>query len=78
MIIIRGISKAIGVVIMLLAFLQWITFDYPDVNPFWPGAIFAPGTLSQILNWLVVCVIGAIGWGFFTYGKGSSEEKNEN
>lgn len=67
--LLRGIAKAIGIVFMFLAFLQWVTFDYPDVNPFWPGAIFAPGMASQILNWGVVCILAVVGWGFFTLGK---------
>ena len=67
--LLKLLSKIVGCVFMLLAFLQWITFDYPDVNPFWPGAIFAPGMLSQVLNWLVVSVLSCVGWGFFTLGK---------
>jgi len=53
---------------MSAAFLQWLTFDYPDINPFWPGAIFVPGVLSQVLNWLIICILAAVGWGFFTLG----------
>lgn len=67
------LSKALGVLLMALAFLQWITFSYPAVNPLWPGAIFAPGMLSQVLNWLLVCVLGAIGWGLFSFGRASNE-----
>ena len=61
-------SKVAGVLLMAVAFLQWITFSYPDVNPFWPGAIFVPGMLSQVLNWVVVAVLGTAGWGLFTFG----------
>jgi len=64
--ILRFVSRAIGVVLIAAAFIQWITFDYPDINPFWPGAIFVPGMLSQVLNWLIVCILATIGWGFFT------------
>ena len=45
-------AKVLGIAPMVIAILQWITFDYPDVNPFWPGAMFAPGIASQVLNWL--------------------------
>ncbi|OZG71772.1 hypothetical protein BTA51_19240 [Hahella sp. CCB-MM4] len=69
---ISAIAKAFGFLLMGLAFAQWITFDYPDVNPFWSGAIFAPGMLSQFVNWIVVCVIGASGWGLFQYGRSRS------
>jgi len=62
-------SKIIGIGFMILALLQWITFDYPDVNPFWPGSIFASGMITQFFNWILVCILGAIGWGFFTLGK---------
>lgn len=67
--ILRFFSRAIGVVLMAAAFIQWLTFDYPDVNPFWPGAIFVPGVLSQVLNWLIVCILATVGWGFFTLGQ---------
>ena len=46
---------------LLAAFLQWLTFDYPDTNPFAPGAIFAPGMLSQLFNWIFVCLLGTTG-----------------
>jgi len=36
---------------LVAAFLQWITYEYPDVNPFAFGAIFPPGMLSQLFNW---------------------------
>ena len=62
----------VGALLMVLAFVQWITFDYPDANPFWPGAILAPGMLSQILNWGLVCLLGASGWGCWTFGKSLS------
>ena len=62
-------SKIFGIGFMFLAFYQWATFDYPDVNPFGIGAIFAPGMISQIFNWVFVVVLGSIGWGFFTLGK---------
>lgn len=68
-IILIGLSKLVGVVLMVLAFLQWVTFDYPDLNPFWPGAIFNPGMLFQFFNWLIVCILGASGWALFSVGK---------
>ncbi|WLQ14340.1 hypothetical protein O5O45_00095 [Hahella aquimaris] len=58
---ISAIAKAFGFLLMSLAFAQWITFDYPDVNPFLSWAIFAPGMLSQFVSGIVVCVIGASG-----------------
>lgn len=68
MVVLRLAARAAGALLICLAFLQWITFDYPDVNPFWPGAIFVPGMLSQVLNWIVVCVIGATGLGLWQLG----------
>ena len=67
--ILHVLARIIGAAFMVAAFLQWLTFDYPDVNPFRPGAIFAPGMLSQVLNWLLVCVLAIVGWGLFTFGK---------
>lgn len=65
----KYISKAIGCLFFVMAFLQWITFEYPDVNPYAVGAIFAPGMLSQMLNWGFVCILGAIGGLFWSLGR---------
>lgn len=76
----RMLARAIGAGFLALAVWQWISFDYPDINPFKFGAIFAPGAISQVLNWLIVCVLGTIGWGFFTLGRfklGSSPEQEK-
>ena len=73
----RLASRIVGALLMAAAFLQWITFSYPDVNPFWPGAIFVPAMLSQVLNWLVVAVLGAAGWGLFTFGRPSTGNKSD-
>ena len=62
------IYKAVGSIVLLLAFIQWITYDYPDMNPFWPGLFFDPATVSQVINWGVVAVLGATGWGIFRAG----------
>ncbi len=67
--ILSQVAKMVGILFMLLAFIQWITFDYPDVNPFWSGAILVPGIASQFLNWIIVSIAGGIGWAIFTYGK---------
>lgn len=73
----RFLAKSSGALLVLLAFLQWITFDYPDVNPFWPGAIFAPGIFSQFLNWILVSILGAFGWLLLSYGgKTSSAQES--
>lgn len=74
---IRGISRIVGVIIMVLAFLQWITFDYTDVHPFSLFPIFTSGMLSQMLNVLLVCVIGAIGYWFFSFGKPLKKDDEE-
>lgn len=65
---------------MLSAFLQWLAFDYPDVDIRRLGGatIFNPGVFSMAVNWLIVCVLGAIGWGFFTYGKFELEKQEKN
>jgi len=76
--ILKIASKIIGIGFLLLAFIQWLTFGYPDVNPFWPGAIFAPGLISQFFNWIFVCILGAIGWGFFTLGKFKLEKSSND
>ena len=74
----RGLAKLVGTLLMIAAFIQWWTFDYPDVNPFWPGAMFAPGMFSQAVNWLVVCLLATAGWGVFTLGKFKLERRTGN
>lgn len=76
--LIRPLAKVIGVGLMAVAFLQWITFDYPDVNPFWPGAVFAPGMLSQFVNWIIVCAIAAIGLLIFRAGGDDSRHNGKD
>lgn len=71
------VAKVVGALFMVAALLQWLTFDYPNVNPFFPGAIFAAGMLSQVLNWVLVCILATIGWGFFTLGKFKLEDRSE-
>lgn len=63
------LAKIVGVAFMLLAFWQWISFDYPDINPLRLGGILVPGVMSQVLNWLIVAVLATIGWGLFTLGR---------
>jgi hypothetical protein len=55
--ILKIASKIIGIGFMLLGFLQWITFDYPDGNPLWPCSIFAPGMIFQFFNCIFVCIL---------------------
>lgn len=50
-----------GGVFIVVAVLQWATYEYPDINPFAPGPIFAPGMLSQPFNWMLVCLLGTTG-----------------
>lgn len=56
-----AVLKLVGGLFLVAAFLQWIAYDYPDVNPYAFGAIFAPGMLSQLFNWILVCLLGTIG-----------------
>jgi hypothetical protein len=72
------VCRLVGVVLMLAAFWKWISFDYPDVNPFSFGAAFAPGMLSQALNWILVCILATAGWGMFTLGKFRIERKKSS
>lgn len=63
------ISKLIGALFIVAAVFQWVSFDYPDTTPFWPGAVFTPGTIGQVINWLVVCILAVIGTGFWNGAK---------
>lgn len=59
------LARCVGAIFIVLAILQWATFDYPNINPFVPGAIFAPGMLSQLVNFAIVIGLVGIGIGFF-------------
>lgn len=59
--IVNFVLRIVGGLFLLAAFLQWITYDYPDVSPFVPGPIFAPGMISQMFNWLFVVFLGTVG-----------------
>ena len=68
--VLRIILKVIGVLFMVSAFWTWISFDYPDFfTQMAPFALFDRGMWSQMVNWLWVCVQGAIGYGFFKYSE---------
>lgn len=64
------LSKFIGVVFILLSLFIWATYSYPDVNPFWPGAVLHSGTFGMMINWVIVCIVAGIGVGFW---KGSGK-----
>lgn len=51
--IVNLVLQFVGGLFLLAAFLQWITFDYPDVSPYMPFAIFAPGMMFQMINYLL-------------------------
>ncbi|CDX55590.1 exported hypothetical protein [Mesorhizobium plurifarium] len=53
--------QVVGGAFIAVAFLQWATYEYPAINPFAPGAILAPGMLSQLFNWILVCLLGTTG-----------------
>lgn len=65
----RLLSMLVGIIFIAAAVVQWATFEYPDANPIWPGAIFTPGIGSQVLNWLVVSTIGGVGVGLISLGR---------
>ena len=64
-----AIAKVIGVLLMVAAFVVCISYDYPNVSPFAPGAVFAPSMIGQGLNW---CLLAAGGYFLFTLGKKTS------
>lgn len=56
-----ALLQLVGGSLIAAAFLQWVTYEYPDINPLAPAAIFAPGMLSQPFNWILVCLLGTTG-----------------
>ncbi len=62
----------VGVLIMVLAFLVWITSDYPDFNLFRLFGFLESGLSAMIqtqLNWLRVVAIAAPGLMLFYFGR---------
>ncbi|RWB91155.1 MAG: hypothetical protein EOQ52_06935 [Mesorhizobium sp.] len=70
-----AVLQLVGGVFIVAAFLQWATFEYPDINPFGPGAIFATGMLSQLFNWILVCLLGTTGVLLIGFARRWSQQK---
>lgn len=63
----------VGASILAVAGIVWISADYPDVNPFQFGGVFAGGWMVQlksVANWLFVVVIAIPGLFLFQFGRG--------
>ena len=78
----RKLAVIPGVILMVLAFLQWITYSYPEINitSFGGGGILAVGLIESIglfVNWLLVCVLGASGWGLFSWARKKPKDIEE-
>ena len=61
--IIGFIGKILGVVFIVLAFMTWISYDYPSFAPFTPKGLF-PLLFDQVglvINWGLVVIQGVIG-----------------
>ncbi len=61
------IAKLLGVLLMIAAFLKWLTYDYPNVSP-WVLPILVPGVLGQVINWVVVVVLATAGLTLWNLG----------
>jgi len=58
------LTKIVGIALMISAFFTWITYDYPDINFLRLGIldIGLGGTIGMMINWVLVCIQGAVGW----------------
>lgn len=63
------LRKILGGIFLAAAFLQWLTFDYPDMDAFKLGAGLTPGLWRQAVNWALVCLLAGIGYALFTWGR---------
>ena len=57
------VGKLLAIVFFVLAFLTWISYDYPDFAPFTPKGLF-PSLFDQIglvVNWGLVVIQVVIG-----------------
>tara|TARA_B100000575_G_C23057500_1_gene608804 strand:- start:812 stop:1120 length:309 start_codon:yes stop_codon:yes gene_type:complete len=66
--IIGFILIPLGILFCVLAFLQWLTFDYGDSSPLTSFGINPFNYIGQALNWLLVCIIGGFGALFLKIG----------
>ena len=58
----------LGALFVVLAFFQWLTFDYPDANPLTTFGINIFDYIGQALNWLLVVIMGSFGALCFALG----------
>jgi len=73
----RIIARIVGVALIVVAVLQWITFDYPDVNSWFSLSIFTPGMPSQILNYIIVVLIAAAGAPLLSFGRTGKDKQDD-
>ena len=71
-------AKTIGVIMMVFSFFQWMTFDYPDTNPFWHGAIWQMGIETETINLIFISLLSVVGYGLFTLGKFGLDKFSKN
>lgn len=55
------VLRAIALILVALAVLQWITFTFPETNPLYTGGLFVPGIADPSLNFAVVVAVAGIG-----------------
>ena len=78
----RILAAIAGVILMILGFLQWIAYSYPEINitRLGGGGVLAVGPIESIglfVNWLLVCVLGASGWGLLSWARKKPTDVDE-
>jgi len=72
----RIIYKIISIPFFLLAFLKWVTYQYPDYNIFKFGGggildLGIYGSIGLMINWGIIVILISVG--VWIWSKGKSE-----
>ena len=69
----RIIYKIISIPFFLLAFLKWVTYQYPDYNIFkFGGGILdlgIYGSIGLMINWGIIVILISVGVWIWSRGK---------
>jgi len=75
----RIIYKIISIPFFLLAFLKWITYQYPDYNIFVLGGggildIGIYGAIGLMINWGIIVILISVGVWIWNRGKSKKDK----
>tara|TARA_X000001388_G_scaffold69344_2_gene57813 strand:- start:335 stop:589 length:255 start_codon:yes stop_codon:yes gene_type:complete len=71
------ILRSISILIWLFTFLLWISFGYPEYNPFKFGIPSLFGVFQIFFNYTILVVLAGIGYFFWNLAKPHEDKSNE-